>query len=81
MFMVDSHWTDQIKMFREQVRFFKYLAPYYRSALQDGQEDLFFQKVIHLWYDRFPDSDGNYNSDPDYWEYKAKLRKQVCYIS
>ena len=65
-------------MIRAQVQFLKYLVPYYRSALQAQQEQHFFDKVIILWSDRFPEDDNLLKDpDPDFREYQIGLRKKV----
>lgn len=67
-------------MIRAQSQFLKYLIPYYWSALQVQQEHLFFDKVIVLWYDRFPEDDNLLEEpDPDFREYRIGLRKKVRY--
>lgn len=66
-------------MIRVQSQFLKYLVPYYRSALQAQQEHLFFDKVIILWYDRFPEDNLLEEPDPDFREYHIGLRKKVKY--
>ena len=65
-------------MIRAQVHFLKYLIPYYHSAVQAKEEQLFFEKVIILWYDHFPEDDNLLEEpDHDFREHQIRLRKKV----
>ena len=63
-------------MNKEQTRLLRYVAPYYRSARQAKEEGQFFQKLLLLWVDRFPEA-KNGTGDLEYAEFMEKKLIQV----
>ena len=49
----------------------KMTAPYYRSARQAKEEEPFFQKLLLLWADRFPET-MNGAGDLEYAKFMEK---------
>lgn len=62
---------------REQL--LRYLVPHYAIARRDLQEDLFFEKLFALYFNRFP-VDARDLQDPDEISRAIDSQKQVCRI-